>query len=60
MYETNSAPVPLTGSRLARGPLTGPLDGPLRAGRSQPVRHNRLSGPAPAQVRTRPAPMHVE
>jgi hypothetical protein len=28
----------------------------MRAGRSQPVRHTRLSGPAPAQVRNRPAP----
>jgi hypothetical protein len=48
--------VPLTGSRLARGPLAGPHDGQFRAGGEPPVRHHRLRGPAPAQVRNRPAP----
>ncbi|MCW2914944.1 MAG: hypothetical protein JWN52_3012, partial [Actinomycetia bacterium] len=48
--------VPLAGSRLARGPRAGPHDGQFRAGCEQPVRQPRLRGPAPAQVRNRPAP----
>lgn len=48
--------VPLAGSRLARGPLAGPHDGLLRAGYKLPVRQIRLRGPAPVQVRNRPAP----
>jgi hypothetical protein len=47
--------VPLADSRLARGPLAGPHDGQFRAGGEPPVRHHRLRGPAPAQVRNRPA-----
>jgi hypothetical protein len=46
------AVAPLTGSRLARGPLAGPRDGPSRAGRCQPVSRQGYEAPPPRKSGT--------
>lgn len=43
----HSGRVPLAGSRLARGPRTGPRDGPLRAGRCRPSADPGYEAPPP-------------
>jgi hypothetical protein len=43
---------PLAGSRLARGPLAGPRDGPSRAGRCQPVSRQDFEAPPPRRSGT--------
>jgi hypothetical protein len=55
--------VPLTGSRLARGPLAGPRDGPSWAGRCQPVSRQGYEAPPPRKsgtVQLQPADGHRE
>lgn len=44
--------VPQAGSRLARGPLAGPRDGPLRAGRCRPSAGQGYEAPPPRKSGT--------